>query len=107
MKRGIGKLAFLFGSARFSAVLLLLVLLGVRVLDPLVVELVRLKTFDFYQTLKPRDYQDLPVAIVDIDEKSLAELGQWPWARTTLATILQNIAHSNGFFNVVISGCLP
>ncbi|MEQ8780711.1 MAG: adenylate/guanylate cyclase domain-containing protein [Roseibium album] len=96
MKRGIGKLAFLFGSARLSAVLLLLVLLGVRVLDPLVVELVRLKTFDFYQTLKPRDYQDLPVAIVDIDEKSLAELGQWPWARTTLATILQNIAQAGG-----------
>jgi len=96
MKRLFRKLNSVFGVARLSATLLLFVLLAVRVLDPLVVELVRLKTFDFYQVLKPRDYQDVPVTIVDIDEKSLAELGQWPWARSTLASILQNIAQAGG-----------
>ncbi|MET1412351.1 adenylate/guanylate cyclase domain-containing protein [Roseibium sp. HPY-6] len=85
-----------FGGARLSAFVLLLVLLAVRVIDPYVVELIRLKTFDYYQVLKPREFQKLPVVIVDIDEKSLAELGQWPWARSTLATILQNIARAGG-----------
>lgn len=106
MKRGLGKLSSIFASARLSALLLLVVLLAVRVLDPLVVELVRLKTFDFYQILKPRDYQDLPVTIIDIDEKSLAELGQWPWARSTLATVLQNVAQAGGIaiaFDIVFS----
>lgn len=31
------------------------------------------------------------VAIVDIDEKSLKELGQWPWSRDVLAQILDNL----------------
>ena len=31
------------------------------------------------------------VVIVDIDEKSLKELGQWPWPRTYLAQILRNL----------------
>jgi adenylate cyclase len=32
------------------------------------------------------------VVIVDIDEKSLGELGQWPWERNKLAQIMQNLA---------------
>lgn len=31
------------------------------------------------------------IVIVDIDEKSLKELGQWPWSRNKLARILENI----------------
>jgi len=30
------------------------------------------------------------VAIIDLDEKSLNELGQWPWERTMIAKILEN-----------------
>ena len=32
------------------------------------------------------------VVIVDIDEKSLKKLGQWPWRRKDFATILQNLS---------------
>ena len=38
--------------------------------------------------LKPSD----DIVIVDIDEKSLKELGQWPWKRKDVAKILQNLA---------------
>ncbi|WP_419770237.1 MAG: CHASE2 domain-containing protein [Candidatus Marinarcus sp.] len=31
------------------------------------------------------------VVIVDIDEKSLKEVGQWPWSRDVLATMLENM----------------
>lgn len=34
------------------------------------------------------------VAIVDIDERSLKELGQWPWSRVKVAQILQNLANA-------------
>ena len=37
------------------------------------------------RTLDPR------VVIVDIDEKSLAEVGRWPWARNRLAAMLDEI----------------
>lgn len=34
------------------------------------------------------------VAIIDIDEKSLGELGQWPWERYKIARVLQNVAEA-------------
>ena len=41
--------------------------------------------------IKPSDN----VVIVDIDEKSLKELGQWPWSRDKVATVLENLAGSD------------
>lgn len=52
----------------------------------------RLALFDTYQSLKPRERQSMPAAIVAIDEKSLAALGQWPWPRTVIAALIDRIA---------------
>lgn len=35
---------------------------------------------------------DENIVIIDIDEKSLKALGQWPWSRDTVSTLLQNLA---------------
>ncbi len=35
---------------------------------------------------------DRRIAIVDIDEKSLRALGQWPWSRNKVARVLQNLS---------------
>jgi serine phosphatase RsbU (regulator of sigma subunit) len=47
--------------------------------------------FDTYQMLKPRAIASTPVTVVEIDEKSLARLGQWPWPRTVLAELIRDI----------------
>ena len=47
--------------------------------------------FDSYQRLKPRDIASTPVMVVEIDERSLARLGQWPWPRTRLADLIRAI----------------
>ena len=66
--------------------------IAIRVIDPEPVEALRLKTFDLYNRLEPRPaLENSPVVIVDIDEKSLAELGQWPWPRTVLADMLASL----------------
>jgi serine phosphatase RsbU (regulator of sigma subunit)/CHASE2 domain-containing sensor protein len=52
----------------------------------------RLAGFDAYQTLAPRPLQDAPVVIVEIDDGSLARVGQWPWPRAKLAQLVANIA---------------
>jgi serine phosphatase RsbU (regulator of sigma subunit)/CHASE2 domain-containing sensor protein len=44
--------------------------------------------FDALQAWSPRARASEPVVIVDIDEKSLARRGQWPWPRTLLAQLL-------------------
>ncbi len=44
--------------------------------------------FDRYQTWKPREYlPQVPVRIIDIDNASLEEIGQWPWPRTIVAKL--------------------
>jgi adenylate cyclase len=73
--------------------LALVVLLAlVRLGDPLPVASIRDMGFDFYQRVHPRAGVDSPVRVVDIDDASLAKLGQWPWPRTMMATLTQRLS---------------
>ena len=47
--------------------------------------------FDAYQRIAPRAIETLPATIVEIDDRSLAEYGRWPWPRTLLARLVQAI----------------
>lgn len=46
--------------------------------------------YDYIQTLLKDSHKPLPI-IVDIDEKSLNTIGQWPWPRYRIAQILENL----------------
>jgi adenylate cyclase len=52
---------------------------------------IRESLFDTYQRLQPRVPSGAPVRIIDIDEASLAHIGQWPWPRSRLAELVQTI----------------
>lgn len=80
-----------FGYARIFCIFLLFALLGVRVIDPLPLEELRVRTFDGYQIVQPRAVTQRPVVIIDIDEKSLAKFGQWPWPRTRVADLVKRL----------------
>jgi len=71
----------------------LMVLCGgiLLVSDPLPVRALRNTAFDQYQRWHPRTYQPAPVRIVDIDDESLAALGQWPWPRTRIADLVDKL----------------
>ena len=47
--------------------------------------------FDSYQRLAPRDEAGASLAVVDIDEASIAKVGQWPWPRTTIAKLVDQL----------------
>lgn len=56
-------------------------------------EEIRLRLFDSYIRLNPSQQTPaLPVGIVDVDEKSLKALGQFPWPRNIIADILESMA---------------
>lgn len=80
------------GYARLAAVVLLFIVIVLRLADPLPLETLRLKTFDFYAQLFPRAQSAQPIAIVDLDEESLAQLGQWPWPRTVVSDLLLRLS---------------
>src|SRR5262249_24171248 len=56
------------------------------------VRVFRLAGFDLLQSELPRARVGDPVVIVQIDEASLAALGQWPWPRVVLARLVSTIA---------------
>lgn len=70
---------------------LLLAAAAVRIADPDVLRQARYRVFDSYNRLKPRVYEEAPVRILDIDDESLAKLGQWPWPRTTVARLISRL----------------
>ena len=71
---------------------ILLAAVAVRFADPFVIQALRLIAFDSYQRLTPQRYNpDSPVRVVDIDEASLAKIGQWPWPRTVMAELLDRL----------------
>ena len=85
---------------------MLAVAVGLRFLDPPVVERLRSAVFDEYQSLKPRVWTDADVRILDIDEASLERLGQWPWPRTLLGELVDRLGDAGAavvVFDVVFA----
>jgi adenylate cyclase len=80
-----------FGYARLACLALLVLFAGLRVLDPAPVEELRVRTFDTFQRFDPRKKVARPVTIVDIDDKSMEKLGQWPWPRTRIADLITEL----------------
>jgi adenylate cyclase len=89
----------------------LLVLVGavlLRVEEPGFLKIAQLKLFDLYQQQFPRRYEvpPIPVRIVDIDDDSLAKIGQWPWARIKVADMIAKLANAGAVaiaFDVVFA----
>lgn len=86
---------------------ILALLLGLRILDPGATQQARWLVFDTYQRIKPRIYDPgLPVKIIDIDDASLARLGQWPWPRPLVARLVDRLARAGAAaiaFDIVFS----
>ena len=80
-----------FGFGRAICLVLLFDLVVLRVWDPALLEGLRLRSFDLYQALQPRQSPLRPVVIVDIDEESLKGVGQWPWPRTIVADLVTRL----------------
>src|SRR3984893_18775368 len=80
-----------FGYARLICLVLLIGLAAFRIADPAPIEELQGRTFDTFHRIYPRAETAKPVAIVNIDEKSLAKLGQWPWPRTRIADLVANL----------------
>ncbi|MFZ4806093.1 MAG: CHASE2 domain-containing protein [Hyphomicrobiaceae bacterium] len=63
-----------------------------RLWDPAPLAALRSFVFDLYQTASPRSDDARAVLIVDIDDRSLAEVGQWPWSRAVVAELVDRLS---------------
>ena len=74
-----------------AAVVVMATLALLRQMDPQPLQELRLKSFDFYQRISPREADDQPVTIVDLDEESLRAYGQWPWPRNLVDRLVSRL----------------
>ncbi len=82
----LGKATWAIGLA---VTMLMLILYAVA---PRSLEQVSGAVLDTYQRAAPRlPHPETPVHVIDIDEASLSELGQWPWPRTYLAELTDRL----------------
>ena len=64
-------------------------------LAPAPLDSLRNLVFDSYQRAEPRQWDaSLPVRIVDIDDASLASIGQWPWPRSRMAELVDRLTEA-------------
>lgn len=71
---------------------MLVLAVGLRLAEPQLVQEARLRVFDSLNRLYPRPYEAAPVRVVDLDDESLARVGQWPWPRTVVAKLVTRLA---------------
>ena len=80
------------GWPALAGVVMVALLTLMRSVDPAPVSSLRGSGFDALQRLWPRAMPEAqPVRIIDIDEASLNEVGQWPWPRSTLAALTNEL----------------
>ena len=88
----LGSVALLRGPGRAAALAVVFGALALRVVDPDIITELRVRGFDLVERVWPRTNDSAHVVIVDIDDRSLAQYGQWPWPRPLLAELLRHIA---------------
>jgi adenylate cyclase len=89
-------------TSPWTALITLVLIVGLRVADPAFVESVRLRYFDTLVTSKPAEITG--VHVINIDEASLEKYGQFPFARNVYAGIIRDLYSRNAglvVFNVL------
>ena len=63
-----------------------------RLVDPGLLSTLRNDVFDVYQEWRPRPDMASPVRIIDIDDRTLARIGAWPWPRSRIADLVTRLS---------------
>lgn len=78
----------------YLGILITTVILGISFLYPNAYKKLDYKVYDVLTSFVPEKSKTNYVTIIDVDDRSLAELGQWPWARYKLAEILDTVKNN-------------
>ena len=76
---------------RLIGILVAFAIILLSLWNPPFIQNLRLQVYDAYLRQSLGAPTDTPIFIVDIDDRSLSILGQWPWPRTIMASILSLI----------------
>jgi adenylate cyclase len=77
-------------TGRLAVCLVLFLLVALRLYDPSLTQIIRLKSFDYLIT-RQEPVESQEIVIVDIGERTLHQWGQWPPKRDVIAKLIQDL----------------
>src|ERR1700730_17673593 len=81
-----------FGYARLVCLALLIGFAALRIADFAPIEEIRVRTFDTFQRIDPREkLATSPAGIIDIDEPRPEQRQHWPWSRRRIADLVADL----------------
>jgi adenylate cyclase len=89
-------------TSPWTALITLVLVLSIRIADPVFVESIRLRYFDTLITSKAPE--TIGVSVVNIDEKALEKYGQFPFPRDVYAKLIRDLYSRNAglvVFNIL------
>jgi len=87
-------------TSTWAVVVTVIILIGLKFYNPLPLQSLQLKTFDYYQTFGTQ-YDSKSIVLLDISDLALEKKGQWPWKRDQVGRTIIN-AYKNGAALVVL-----
>ena len=87
-------------TSTWAVVVTVIILVALKFYNPLPLQSLQLKTFDYYQTFGTQ-YDSKSIVLLDISDEALDKKGQWPWKRDQVGRIVVN-AYKNGAALVVL-----
>ena len=87
-------------TSTWAVVVTVIILVVLKFYNPLPLQSLQLKTFDYYQTFGTQ-YDSKSLVLLDISDEALDKKGQWPWKRDQVGRTIIN-AYKNGAALVVL-----
>ena len=91
---------------KYLGIIFLVLLVLIKIQDSNFVKRIENISYDIYQSIFEENSDFNDVLIVDIDEKSIGEIGQFPWRRDVFAKLvnkLENLEASVISFDIFFS----
>ena len=88
-----------------SVCLVSIILLGIYIVNPILLQSTKLNVFDSYQKFGTK-YESKSLVLLDISDTALTKQGQWPWKRDVLGRTIIN-AYKNGAALVILQVVFP
>ena len=92
-------------TSTWAVVVTVIILISLKVYNPIPLQTLQLKTYDYYQTFGAR-YDSKSLVLLDISDLAIESKGQWPWKRDQIGRVVVN-AYKNGAALVILQLAFP